>query len=147
MRIRKYLKSIPFIFAALWAIGMSIFLLVVPVEENAVTVTSEGTTTFFQATRHLTIYAAEGAGGIALLVLFAVLYAATGVLALWKRFIILGIVSLAAGALTIISGFSIGLLYFPALYGVLIGWIVLGIAKLISMSKQAADDDTPAQPE
>jgi hypothetical protein len=150
MRIRKNLKSIPFLVAALWAAGMSLYLLITPrggAETTAVTVNPEGTTSFFQATRHLTFYGAEGAWGVTLLILFAVLYIATGALALWRRLIILAVMSLAAAALTVITSLSIGLLYFPALYAVIIGWIIVGIAKMIRMSQQAAGDDAPAQPE
>lgn len=150
MRIRKNLKAIPFVFAALWAVGAGVFLLLAQYGEgraDTVMVNPDGTTSFFDTTVHASFYGVQGAQGVTLLVLFTLIYLGAAVFALWKRYIILGIVSFIAFVVTFIGSLSIGFIYFPALYAVIIGWIILGVGKMISMSQESAADDTQKQPE
>ena len=40
--------------------------------------------------------------------------------------------------LTILAGFSIGPLYIPALLTVVVGWLTLGLGKMVRRKKQAS---------
>lgn len=68
--------------------------------------------------------------GVILLAIFALIYISAAFFAVRNKTVLLALASLVACALTIVSGLSIGILYFPAMLAVVVGWQVLGISRL-----------------
>ncbi|MCI0772731.1 MAG: hypothetical protein J4N74_04840, partial [Chloroflexi bacterium] len=83
-------------------------------------------------------YEVQGVWGVVVLLIFALLYSSTAYLALRNRLVALAIASASALMLTILAGFSIGPLYIPALLTVVVGWLTLGLGKMVRRKKQAS---------
>lgn len=125
-------------FAALWSIGASLYLLLtpIPVREIIAGSASTGSESVEQVTRQVSWYEAQGLWGVLVLIIFTLLFSSIGVLATRARYVSLAIFSLLATALTFLAGFSIGPLYFPAVLAVVAGWILLGLGKLLTANNQ-----------
>jgi hypothetical protein len=117
MRYYSILKHLPFVFAVLWSIGASIYLLISPTWMTVYT--SNGDVS------RISRYEAEGPRIIYFLVIFTLLFSLTPLLAIKGRYIALAVVSLTATGLTILASFSVGGYYFYAVLGVAVGWILI----------------------
>ena len=134
------LYRVPFLFAAIWAIGAGIFLLLSPttIQEVVATTTADGGQTIEELSRQVSFYEVQGVWGIIVLLIFALLYSSTAFFALRNRLVALALASSLALMLTVLAGFSIGLLYFPALLTVIVGWLTLGLVKLVRRKRQTS---------
>ena len=134
------LYRIPFLLAAMWAIGAGIYLLLSPtvIQEIVGTTSADGSQTIEELSRQASWYEVQGVWGVIVLLIFALLYSSTALLASRKRLVALAIASSLALMLTVLAGFSIGLLYIPALLMVVVGWLTLGLAKIVRRNRQAS---------
>ena len=134
------LYRIPFLLAALLAIGASIYFLLYPttIQEVVATTSANGSQTIEELSRQASWYEVQGVWGVVVLLIFALLYSSTAYLALRNRLVALAIASASALMLTILAGFSIGPLYIPALLTVVVGWLTLGLGKMVRRKKQAS---------
>lgn len=134
------LYRIPFLFAAIWAIGAGIFLLLSPttIQEVVATTSADGSQTIEELSRQVSFYEVQGVWGVIVLLIFALLYSSTAFFALRNRLVALALASSLALMLTVLAGFSIGLLYFPALLTVIVGWLTLGLVKLVRRKRQTS---------
>ncbi|MCI0828331.1 MAG: hypothetical protein J4N82_11370 [Chloroflexi bacterium] len=134
------LYRIPFLLAALLAIGASIYFLLSPttIQEVVATTSANGSQTIEELSRQASWYEVQGVWGVVVLLIFALLYSSTAYLALRNRLVALAIASASALMLTILAGFSIGPLYIPALLTVVVGWLTLGLGKMVRRKKQAS---------
>ncbi|MHB0914895.1 MAG: hypothetical protein ACYC4M_04325 [Thermoleophilia bacterium] len=123
------LLAIPFFIAAFWVLGVSLYILFAPHGTGLSSTTGPGGK-ITQSVVRSSFYDVQGQWGVFLVAVFALLYMSTALSALLKYTALLAITSIVACALTIVSGLSIGLLYFPAMLAVLTGWMVLGISRL-----------------
>ena len=127
MRFFTILKHLPFVFASLWSIGMSIYLPFVPLYTGYSIEYNGGQSEPIEQVSKATLYEVNGPRVIVILVIFALLYSANGVLAIKNRYVALAIFSLLAISLTILASLSIGGAYYPAGAAVVAGWIFLGL--------------------
>ncbi len=139
----KYINKLDlylFAFAAIWSIGASVYLLLSPLTIHEITATStaNGSEAAEEITRQVSWYAVQGIWGVIILVLFAVLFSTVAFLAFKRMYIALAAASILAVVLTFLAGLSIGPLYLPAVIAVVLGWIVLGIARIIRGSQSAS---------
>ena len=132
------LYRIPFLLAALLAIGASIYFLLSPttIQEVVATTSANGSQTIEELSRQASWYEVQGVWGVVVLLIFALLYSSTAYLALRNRLVALAIASASALMLTILAGFSIGPLYIPALLMVVVGWLTLGLGKMVRGRRQ-----------
>ena len=140
MRSIDNLYRIPFLFAAIWAIGSGIYLLLSPtrIQEIVATTTADGSRTIVELSRQASWYEVQGVWGVIVLLIFALLYSSIAFLALRNRLVALVIASSLALLLAVLAGFSIGPLYIPALLTVVVGWLTLGLAKIVQRKRQAS---------
>ena len=134
MRLLKILVRLPFVLASLWSIGVSIYLPFAPLYTVHSTEYVPGQSEPIEQVSRATLYEGNGPRVIVILIIFALLYTATGVLAVKNRYIALAISSLLAISMTILASLTIGGAYYPAGAAVVLGWILLaleGIVKLI----------------
>jgi hypothetical protein len=101
------------------------------VQEITVTVGSDGGQTIEELSRQPSWYEAQGAWGVIVLIIFALLYSSIAILALRNRLIALSIAISLALLLTYLAGFTIGGFYIPALLMVVVGWLVLCLARIV----------------
>lgn len=127
MRFFIILKHVPFIFASLWSIGMSIYLAFVPLYTGHSIEYNAGQSEPIEQLRRATLYEVNGPQVIAVLIVFTLLYSATGVLAIKNRYVALAIFSLLAISLTFLASLTIGGAYYPAGAAVVAGWIFIGL--------------------
>jgi len=73
---------------------------------------------------------------------FGALYAAVGLFARRNHLVAAGLASLAATTVTFLAGFSIGPFYLPATLAVLLGWLAMGIGKLVRPEGPALDESS-----
>ncbi len=134
------LYRIPFLFATIWAIGASIYLLLSPttIQEVIATSSADGSQTIEELSRQVSFYEVQGVSGVIALFIFALLYSSTAYLAWRNRLVALALASSLAIMLTLLAGFSIGLLYIPALLTVAVGWLALGLVKLVRRKRQTS---------
>ena len=140
------LYRIPFLLAAMWAVGAGIYLLLSPTVIQVIvvrpasswTTLADGSQTIEELSRQSSWYEVQGVWGVIVLLIFALLYSSTALLASRKRLVALAIASSLALMLTVLAGFSIGLLYIPALLMVVVGWLTLGLAKIVRRNRQAS---------
>ncbi|MCH8877534.1 MAG: hypothetical protein IIA89_12035 [Chloroflexi bacterium] len=134
------LYRIPFLLVALLAIGASIYFLLSPttIQEVVATTSANGSQTIEELSRQASWYEVQGVWGVVVLLIFALLYSSTAYLALRNRLVALAIASASALMLTVLAGFSIGPLYIPALLMVVVGWLTLGLGKMVRRKKQAS---------
>ncbi len=119
--------------AASWAIGASFYILFLPISGRGVTFRrnfGESGSVVEIFTTEQSWYEAQGLWGIFVLVIFVGLYLLAMRLAWRSNYIALTILSVIAIALSIITGFSIGGLYFPAAIGLFIGALILLSSRL-----------------
>jgi len=135
------LYRIPFLLAAIWAIGAGIYLLLSPtvIQEIVATSSADGSQTIEELSRQVSWYEVQGVWGVIVLLIFALLYSSTALLAMRSRIVALAIASSLALMLTVLAGFSIGFLYIPALLMVVAGWLAFGLTKIIRRYRQASD--------
>ena len=140
MRSIDNLYRIAFLFAAIWAIGAGIYLLLSPttIQEGVATISADGGQTIEEFSRQASWYEVQGVWGVMVLLIFALLYSSTAYLAWRNRVVALAIASSLALMLTVLAGFSIGLVYIPALLTVVVGWLTLGLAKIVRRKRQAS---------
>jgi hypothetical protein len=127
LRYYTWLVRIPFLFSALWSIGVGLYLLLTPqtiVEQVAVS-TPGSTETSEEIVRQVSWYQVQGLWGVIVLVVVFT-----------QRMIAAAITSLLAVGLVYLAGLSIGPLYLPALLGVVVGWAFLGFARLTGERKE-----------
>ena len=138
MQIINRFRRLPFVFGALWSVGASIRILLTPMNFQSViaTIAEDGSESVEEVVKQVSWYEMQGLWGVIILIIFAFLFSTIGVLAFRGRLIILAVFSLLAISLTILASLSIGLLYFPAVLLVVIGWILLGLEKLLRPSDQ-----------
>ena len=120
--------------SALWAIGASFYILFAPISGQGVTLRRNfgeplGFVDTF--TTEQSWYEAQGLWGVFVLVIFASLYLLAVHFAWRSSYIALTILSVTAIALSIVTGFSIGGLYFPAAVGLFIGAMIFLSDRLI----------------
>jgi hypothetical protein len=139
MRFGRIVKHAPFIFASLWSIGMSIYLSFVPLYTGYSVEYNAGQSEPIEQVSKATLYEVNGPRAIVILVSFALLYSATGLLALKNRYIALAIISLLAISLTILASLSISGAYYPAAAAVVAGWIFLGLERVFGSGSPLAD--------
>lgn len=130
-----------FLFAALWALGAGVWLLMSPTAvysvSRAASAVPEGgqTEMMVVSVKDLSWYGAQGAWGLAVLGIFAALYGGASALARRRRWISATIVGLPALALTVLAGFSIGGLYAPAALAVVVAIVLTGLTVVISRTR------------
>jgi hypothetical protein len=129
-----------FVFAALWSLGASIYLLLAPltIHELGAEAVATGSPWVEELSSQASWYEIQGLWGVILLLLFGSLFVYAGVLALKDQYPMLAATSFMAVALTFLAGFSIGPLYLPAVLALLAGWLVIGFAKIMRSSKQTS---------
>ena len=134
------LYRIPFMLAAIWAIGAGTYLLLSPtvIQEIVATSSVDGSNTIEELSRQASWYEVQGVWGVIVLLIFALLYSSTAYLASRNRLVALAIASSLALILTVLAGFSIGILYIPALLLVVFGWFALALAKIVRRNRQAS---------
>ena len=134
------LYRIPFLLSAIWAIGAGIYLLLSPtvIQEFVATTSADGSQTIEELSRQVSWYEVQGVWGVIVLLIFALLYSSTAYLASRNRLVALAIASSLALMLTVLAGFSIGFLYIPAMLMVVVGWLILGLAKIVRRKGQAS---------
>ncbi len=109
--------------AALWAIGASLYIFFSPISVQGVKASSIfGASTVVETfTREQSWYETQGLWGVFVLVIFAGFYLLAARLAWRNKYNAFAIMSVISLALSIISGFSIGGIYLPAAFALIIG--------------------------
>ena len=118
--------------AAAWAVGASIYVFFSPLSGQGVTARrtfGESGSVVETFMTEQSWYEAQGLWGIFVLAIFAGIYLFAVRLAWNGHYIALTIVSVISIALSIIAGFSIGGIYFPAAVGLLVGALILLAAR------------------
>ncbi len=121
--------------AATWAVGASIYIFFSPLTGQGVTAGRTFGESGIVVETYVTEqswYEAQGLWGVFVLVVFAGIYLFAVQLAWNGRYIALTIVSVITIALSIIAGFSIGGIYFPAAVGLVVGALILLSARLLT---------------
>ncbi len=134
MRKLIYVGKLFVAIAALWAIGASFYILFAPISGQGVTSRrnfGESGSVVEIFTTKQTWYEAQGLWGIFVLVIFASICLLAVHLAWRNNYMALTILSVIAIALSVVAGFSIGGLYFPAAAGLLIAALIFLSARLI----------------
>jgi len=128
--------------AGLWSIAAGIYLLLTPmtVHEITASATADGAQTTEQTTRQVSWYQVQGQWGVFILIVFAALYASIGLFAWRHHLVAAALASLAATTLTLLAGFSIGPFYLPATLAVLLGWLAMGIGRLVRPEGRTPDE-------
>lgn len=139
MRFFTILKHLPFVFASLWSIGMSIYLPFVPLYTGYSIEYNGGQSEPIEQVSKATLYEVNGPRVIEVLIVFAILYSATAVLAIKNRYVALVIFSLLAITLTILASLTIGGAYYPAGAAVVLGWIFLGLGRVFRSGSRLAE--------
>ncbi|KPK07501.1 MAG: hypothetical protein AMJ56_13265 [Anaerolineae bacterium SG8_19] len=138
MKFFNRLALILFGFAALWAIGGSIYLLATPTTIHEIKFESgdNGSEFVEEITRQASWYEVQGLWGVIVLFVFALLFFSVALFAFKRRYISLAITSFLAVILTFLAGLSIGPIYLLAVFAVLAGWLVLGITWIFRSRQQ-----------
>lgn len=134
-RLYEWIVRIPFLFSALWSIGVALYVLLTPqiITQQIAVITPGGSETGEEIiTRQVPWYRVQGLWGVTVLIIFALLFIAIVIFVLRKRLLAAAVTSFLAAVLTFLAGFSIGPLYLPALLAVGLGWALLGLGRLIS---------------
>lgn len=125
-----------FLIGVLWSVIAGVAILLSPVMvESATADIPEGEGAADRPQPRFTVerrtwYQVQGAWGVAVLVLFSAAYGGAAAL-IWRRSYLAGTtLSLLAAIMTVLAGFSIGLMYLPAAVAVLLGLLILGLAQL-----------------
>lgn len=137
IQFRNILKRSPFIIAALWSIGASIYLLFAPfyMVHTVSNTNIDGQWESVEQVRRATLYEANGFRIIIILLIFTLLFCSTAVLAVKDRYIPLAVLSLLATTLTILGMLTIGITYLPAVVAVAAGWILIALERLFRVYK------------
>ena len=134
MRKLIYVGKLFVAIASSWAIGASFYILLSPISGQGVTSRRNfgelGSVVEIFTTKQ-TWYEAQGLWGIFVLVIFTSIYLLAVQLAWRNSYLALTILSVIAIALSVVAGFSIGGLYFPAAAGLLIAALIFLSARLI----------------
>ena len=140
MRLRKFLLRLPFVLAALWSIGGSIYLVNAPFYRGSSVTTREvgGQTITYEQVSTMTLIEANGNRVIFHLILFPALFCAAAFFAIRGRYLLAAVFSLLAAALTVLAAMTIGGMYFPAVLGLVLGWVVLGMEGGITLWRRGA---------
>ena len=119
--------------AAIWAVGASLYIFLIPVSVHGVTdlMLHDSSTVVEAFTRKQSWYQAQGLWGVLWLVFFSGLYLLAVRLAWSGNHIALAIMSVTAVALSIVTGFSIGGAYLPAALGLFLGTLMFLSSKLL----------------
>lgn len=140
MRFPRNLERAPFVFSAGWSVGASLYLLLRPmtIVEEIAQAASTGAQSFEQVERQVSWFQVQGAWGVFILLVFALMFSGIWVFATRARYGILAVLSIFAVALTLLAGFSIGPLYLPAVAGVMLGWVFLGAGRLFGSARETS---------
>lgn len=113
--------------AAAWSLAASIYIFFAPVSRHGVTgrFSHDAGMVVEHANMNQSWYEAQGLWGTSWLVLFSLLYLLAARTAWRGNYNALAAVTLAAGTLSIVAGFSIGSAYLPAALGLLIATLML----------------------
>jgi hypothetical protein len=113
----------------------SIYLLFAPFYRGSTVTTRDvgGQMETIEQVSTMTLVEANGNRVIFHLSIFAGLFCATAVFAIRGRFILAALFSLMATALTVLAAMTIGGMYFPAVLGLILGWVVLGIEAVLNL--------------
>lgn len=135
------LEQIFFVFAAIWSFGAGLYWLLSPVTIHEITAqsTANGSSTVEETARQATWYQVQGWWGVAVLVIFALLYLSVAIFAIRRQRVPLAIASLLAVVVTLLAGLSIGPLYLPAVIAVLAGWMTWGLNRLLYGQREVSD--------
>ena len=119
------------LFAALSAVGASLLIFLIPqtITIETATTVAGGAGVVERFTEQQSWYQVQGLWGSLVLVLFAGFYLLAYRSALKENFLTLVVMSLAGIALTYITGFSIGLFYFPAAAGLFLGMLLMVVSR------------------
>jgi hypothetical protein len=130
------LKTIPFALAGIWAIGASLYTLLWSTTFEAVSAecVPGNTCEMEEVIRQVSWYEAQGLWGVFILLLFALLYSSTWFFSYRGIYNLVGLLCLVAVAMTFRTG-MIGLLYFPSVVAVVVGWLLLGLGKLLNRER------------
>lgn len=140
MKTVIWLKRILFILAALWAVLASLYIIFVPMTtQEIVVISANGTQTEERTIKQISWYKAQGWWGITIVVIFALIYSIVGLLAYYDHLPGLAIASLFALVLTLLAALSIGGAYAPSLLGVILGWLFLGIERILSRKRSSPE--------
>lgn len=142
MRYFTWLVRIPFLFSALWSIGVGLYLLLTPqiILEQVAVSTPGGTEASGEIIRQeVSWYQVQGLWGVIVLVIFAMLFILIGIFVVRQRLIAAAITSLLAVILVFLAGLSIGPLYLPAVLGVAVGWAISGLTRLLGGKENTPD--------
>ena len=136
MRLARIASAI----SALSAISASFYLLLSPVTIHKVPSIGSTNRSFptEEPTRYASLYQVQGAWGVLVLIIFALLFVSVALRALKKRYVASAALSTLAGILVLLAGFSIGPFYFPAVALVLLAWLVLGAHGLSHARRSAS---------
>lgn len=137
IRFRTLLLRLPFILAALWSIGAGIHLLTAPIYSGVTVTTREtgGERKTIEQASTMTLVGANGSWGLAILLIFEGLFGAVARFSILGRYILTAVFSLLAAALTVLGAMTIGGFYFPAVLGLILGWLVLGIEGILRLTR------------
>lgn len=132
MKFFNKLALILFAFAALWALGGSIYLLATPITIHEIEAesTANGSEFVEEVTRQASWYEVQGLWGVIIVLIFVLLFFSIALFAFKGRYISLAITSFLAVTLTFLAGFSIGPIYLLAVFAVLAGWLMLGLSRI-----------------
>ena len=128
----KFFTKLPFYLAGIWALVVSLYILLAPHGTGMGTTMSSDGQILSQTVSRPSFFEVQGPEGIAALAVFALIYLMVALCAYSGRRALLAVTSLMATVLTFLAGFSIGLFYFPAMFVVMLGWMVIGLRKLFS---------------
>ena len=119
--------------AATWAVGTSLYVFFLPVSVHGITdlLLRDSSTVVEAFTREQSWYEARGLWGTLWLVLFSGLYLVAVRVAWRGNHTALAIMSVAAVALSVVTGFSIGGAYLPAALGLFIGSLMFLSSRLL----------------
>ena len=113
--------------AAAWAMGASLYIFFSPVSGRGVRTTGfvgSPNAVVETFTTEQSWYEAQGLWGLVVLLIFALFYLLAVRLAWRSRYTTLAILSVVAIALSIITGFSVGVIYLPAALGLFVGTLM-----------------------
>lgn len=132
MKFFTRLALIFFVFAALWSLGGSIYLLASPVSihERRAESTANGSEFVEEVNKQASWYEVQGLWGVIVLLIFALLFSSAAFFAFKGKYIALAVTSFLAVTLTFLAGLSVGPIYLLAVFAVLAGWLMLGLARL-----------------
>lgn len=130
------------ILAAIWAVGVSLYIFFSPVTIHTITATaiSGGSESVEASTLTKSWYQVQGLWGVFVLVLFAGFYVVALYPAWRAAYPALAMLSLVGLTLSFLAGFSIGLFYLPSALGLLIGTMLLWLSRQMRLRPRSGSE-------